>query len=191
MMNTQKLPLFLATLLLASAGASHAGDVGGQLMAQMTLTGGCAVSGAPSDNASSTNFGMLDFGVHPSTFTGVLMATPSGGAAGAGGTQIVCSPDVAAMSVSVNAGNNPGQGAGVGAGTRAMRLGASSYLPYEVYSDAAMTTAYPTSGGVVGVSLAANGGAFALPVFGRVHKTNAGAIAAGTYADTLQVTLSW
>ncbi|KQP37597.1 spore coat U domain-containing protein [Pseudorhodoferax sp. Leaf274] len=190
-MNTPKFSFFVATLLLACASASQAGGVGGQLMAQMTLTGGCAVSGAASGSASSANFGTLDFGVQPSTFTGVLLATANGGAGGAGSTQIVCSPDVSAMSVSVNAGNNPGQGASVGAGTRAMRLGTGSYLPYEVYSDAAMTSAYPTSGGVVGVSLAANGGAFTLPVFGRVNKTQAGAIASGTYADTLQVTLGW
>jgi spore coat protein U-like protein len=190
MMNTQKFSLFLGSALLAAASAAQAGGMGGQLMTQMTLTGGCAVSGS-SGSASSANFGTLDFGIQPSTFTGVLLATASGGAGGAGTTQIVCSPDVNAMSVSVNAGNNPGQGASVGAGTRAMRLGTSSYLPYEVYSDAAMTTAYPTSGSAVGVSLAANGGAFALPVFARVNKTNAGAVPAGTYADTLQVTLSW
>lgn len=189
-MNTQKFSLFLASAFLATASAAQAGGMGGQLMAQMTLTGGCAVSGAAT-TTSSANFGTLDFGVQPSTFTGVLLATASGGAGGAGTTQIVCSPDVSAMSVSVNAGNNPGQGASLGAGTRAMRLGTSSYLPYEVYCDAAMTTAYPTSGGAVGVSLAAHGGAFALPVFARVNKTSAGAVPAGTYADTLQVTLSW
>ncbi|WP_326540973.1 spore coat protein U domain-containing protein [Pseudorhodoferax sp.] len=190
-MNRPKIPLFLATLLLGAATAALAGGMGGQLTAQMTLTGGCAVSAAASGSAAGANFGTLDFGVQPSTFTGVLLATPSGGAGGAGTTQIVCSPDVSAMSVSVNAGNNPGQGTGIGAGTRAMRLGSASYLPYEVYSDAAMTSAYPTSGGAVGVSLNATGGAFALPVFGRVHKTHAGAVASGTYADTLQVTLSW
>jgi len=187
-MSSQALPFVLATLLLGAAGASPAGGMGGQLMAQITLTGGCAVAGAESRGASGAPVGTLNFGVQPASFTGVLLSGPTVGEAGT--TQIVCSPDVSAMSVSVNAGNNPGQGASVGAGTRAMRLG-SSYLPYEVYSDAAMTNAYPINGGVVGISLTANGGAFALPVFGRVHKTHGGAIAPGTYVDTLQVTLSW
>ena len=190
-MKTLKSALFLVSILLIAANAAQAGDVGGQLMAQMTLTGGCAVSGGGAGTAAGANFGMLDFGVQPSSFTGVLLATPTRGAAGAGSTQIVCSPDVSAMSVSVNAGNNPGQGSSIGAGTRAMRQGASSYLPYEIYSDVAMTKAYPTSGGAVGVSVAPNGGAFALPVFARVNKTAAGAMPAGTYVDTLQVTLSW
>ncbi len=190
-MNSPKFSLFLACVLLGCGSAAVAGGAGGQLMAQMTLTGGCAVSGGGSGGAASANFGTLDFGVQPSTFTGVLLASAAGGAGGAGATQVVCSPDVSAMSVSVNAGNHPGQGTSVGTGTRAMRLGSSAYLPYEVYSDPAMTTAYPTSGGAVGVSMAANGGAFTLPVYGRVNKTHAGAVPSGTYADTLQVTLSW
>lgn len=191
MLPLHRLSPLLVLALLAASSASGAGGMGGQLMARMTLTGGCAVSGVAAGDGAGANFGTLDFGVHPSTFTGVLVATPSGGGAGAGGPQIVCSPDVSAMSVSVNAGNNPGQGAGVGSGSRAMRLGSASYLPYEVYSDAAMTSPYPTSGASVGLAVAGDGVAFPLPVFGRVHKTHSGAVASGAYADTLQVTLSW
>jgi spore coat protein U-like protein len=190
-MKIRNLALLLFPFLMVAASADHAGGIGGQLTAQMTLTGGCAVVGSGLGSASNANFGLLDFGVQPSSFTGVLMATPTTGVGGAGSTNIVCSPDVSAMSISVNAGNNPGQGANIGAGTRAMRLGTSGYLPYEIYSDAAMTTAYPTSGAAVGVAVAANGAAFALPIFGRVNKTASGAMPSGTYADTLQVTLSW
>ncbi|WP_326541515.1 spore coat protein U domain-containing protein, partial [Pseudorhodoferax sp.] len=70
-------------------------------------------------------------------------------------------------------------------------LGTSNYLPYEVYSDAAMTSAYPTSASAVGITLPGTGAALPLPIFGRINKTSAAAMASGTYTDVLQVTLSW
>jgi spore coat protein U-like protein len=169
--------------------AQAAGNMSGTLGATMVLTAGCAVSGASGGNAA-VNFGMLEFGTQPSTFTGVLVANPTGGAQGGGATQISCSPDVAALSVSVSGGNNPGQGANVGTGTRALKLG-SSYLPYEVYSDAAMVSAFPTAATPLGVVMPGTGAPISLPVFGRINKTNATAMPAGSYVDVLQVTLSW
>lgn len=186
-----KIALALTTLAVVATPALAAGSMAGQLNAQMTLQSGCIVSGAPGAGSSGVSFGTLDFGVQPSTFLGVLTATPSGGAGGAGATEILCSPDVTALSISVSAGNNAGQGAAVGTGARAMRLGTANYLPYEVYSDAGMTTAYPTSGTTLGVVLPGTGAALPLPVFGRINKTNPNAVPAGTYTDVLQVTLSW
>lgn len=148
------------------------------------------VSGASGTGGSGASFGTLDFGAQPSTFTGVLVATASGGG-GAGPTQIVCSPDVASMSVSVNAGNNPGQGTAVGTGSRAMKLSNGAYLPYEVYSDPGLTAPYAANASMVGVALPGTGVALALPIFGRINKTSAAAMPAGTYTDVLQVTLSW
>ena len=187
-----KTVLALSTVLaLAATGTQAAGTMSGQLNAQMTLESGCIVSGAPGAGSSGVNFGILDFGLQPATFTGVLLASASGGAGGAGATQITCSPDVTALSVSVSAGNNAGQGGSVGTGARAMKLGSAAYLPYEVFSDAALTTPYPTSANAVSVALPGTGSAFPLPIFGRVNKTSTSAMAAGTYTDVLQVTLSW
>lgn len=194
MMKTQKTLLALTTGLTLAFGAvsAHAaGSLAGQLNAQMVLQAGCIISGAAGGGTTGLNFGMLDFGMQPSTFTGVLTASASGGAGGAGATQIVCSPDVTALTVSVSAGNNAGQGGSVGVGSRAMKFGSSSYLPYEVYSDAALTTPYPTAASTVGITLPGTGAAFPLPVFGRINKTSAAAMASGTYTDVLQVTLAW
>ncbi len=194
MISTKNIRI-LATAAAMFAGlalgtqAQAAGNMSGQLNAQMTLQSGCIISGAPGAT-SGINLGALDFGTHPSTFTGVLTATASGGVGGAGATQVTCSPDVTALNVTVSAGNNAGQGSGVGTGTRAMKFG-TSYLPYEVYSDAAMTTAYPTAATSLGVVLPGTGAPVGLPVFGRVNKTSVNAIAAGTYTDVLQVTVAW
>lgn len=177
-------------LVFFSFGAQAAGSTSGTLNAQMTLTASCAVSGSAAAGNTGVNFGTLDFGSQPSTFNGVLVANPSGGAGGAGATQISCSPEVSAVSVSVSGGNNPGQGGTVGTGTRALKNG-SSYLPYEIYSDASMVTAFPTAATPLGVVMPGTGAPIALPVFGRINKTNTSAMPAGTYADVLQVTVSW
>jgi len=177
-------------LLACCLDAQAAGNMSGTLGASMVLTAGCAVSGATSGTGTGVNFGTLEFGTQPSTFTGVLVANPTGGAQGGGATQISCSPDVSALSVSVSGGNNPGQGGNVGSGTRALKHG-SSYLPYEVYSDAGMATAFPAAATPVGVVMPGTGAPMALPVYGRINKTSAGAMPAGTYVDVLQVTLSW
>lgn len=185
---TRSLAVF--ALGMGAIASQGAGNMAGQLLAQMVLQPGCMVSGASASGGAGVNLGTLDFGAQPATFMGVLTASPTGGAGGAGGTQIVCSPEVTALSVAASAGNHAGQGSGVGTGSRALRFG-TSYLPYEVYSDAAMTSAYPTSGNAVGVTLPPAGTAFALPVFGRIHKTSGNAMAPGTYTDVLQVTISW
>ncbi|RCW65195.1 Csu type fimbrial protein [Pseudorhodoferax soli] len=180
-----------ALAVLASSNVIAAGSLAGQLNAQMTLQAGCIVSGAPGAGATGVNFGTLDFGTQPATFTGILAATSSGGAGGAGATQILCSPDVTSLSITVSGGNNAGQGGSVGIGSRAMKLGTSSYLPYEVYSDAGMTSAYPTSASAVGVTLPGTGVALPLPIYGRINKTSPAALVSGTYTDVLQVTLAW
>lgn len=175
---------------LASMNAQAAGNMSGTLNAQMVLQAGCSISGAASAGTSGVNFGTLDFGSQPSTFTGVLTATATGGAGGGGGTQITCSPDVTAITVSVSGGNNAGQGGSVGTGSRALKFG-SSYLPYEVYSDAGLTTAFPVNATALGVTLPGTGAAVALPVYGRINKTSVNAMPAGNYVDVLQVTLTW
>jgi spore coat protein U-like protein len=177
--------------VLAAPSVMAAGSLAGQLNAQMTLQAGCIVSGAPGAGSTGVNFGTLDFGTQPATFTGILTATASGGAGGAGATQILCSPDVTSLSITVSGGNNAGQGGSVGVGSRAMKLGTSSYLPYEVYSEPGMTNAYPTSASAVGVMLPGTGVALPLPIYGRINKTSAAALTSGTYTDVLQVTLTW
>ena len=194
MTTTRNTLLALTTALglaFCSFGAHASGSMAGTLNAQMVLQSGCIITGAAGAGSTGVNYGSLDFGAHPSTFTGVLTSTASGGAGGAGATQITCSADITSLNVSVGAGNNAGQGGSIGTGARAMKLGASSYLPYDVYSDSGMTSAYPTSGNAVSITLPGTGTAFSLPIYGRINKTSSAAMASGTYADVLQVTLSW
>jgi spore coat protein U-like protein len=183
--------LAVAGCILAGPTATAAGTLAGNLQSQIQLTAGCIIAGS-SGAVSGVSFGMLDFGTRPSTFTGIATATPTGGDGGAGPTQIVCSPDVLGISIAVGPGSYAGSGATIGAGSRAMRNGAlAAYIPYEIYRDSGHTTAYPTSGQVTGITVPANGAAFALPLYGQINKTDPVALPAGMYTDTVQVTLTY
>lgn len=184
----------VAGLLLAGcvlAWPSVAGTLTGTLQSQIQLTAGCVIAGS-SGNAAGVNFGLLDFGTKPSTFTGIVNATASGGENVAGPTQIVCSPDVLGISIQVGPGSFPGQGGSIGAGNRAMRNGnTAAYIPYDVFRDPAHIQAYPTGAAVTGITVPANGVAFALPIYGQINKSDPSALPAGMYTDTLQITLTY
>ncbi len=68
-----------ATLLATTTGNhAHAATLSGDLRATLTLTTGCLVVGVPG-STTNIDFGVLDFGLRPSTFTGTITAVPSGG----------------------------------------------------------------------------------------------------------------
>ena len=97
---------YAAALVLAAgmlAWPTVAGTLTGTLQSQIQLTAGCVIAGS-SGNAAGVNFGTLDFGTRPSTFTGIVTATASGGEGVSGPTQIVCSPDVLGISIQVGPG---------------------------------------------------------------------------------------
>lgn len=163
----------------------------GTMAAQIQLTSGCMIAGS-SGASAAVNFGVMDFGTWPSTFVGPATAAATGGEGVAGTTQIVCSPDVTGISIQVGPGSYQGLGGTIGTGARAMRNGAvAAYLPYDVYRDPAYSQAYPTGAAVTGIAVPAGGAAFALPIYGRVNKTNPVALPPGVYSDTLQITLNY
>lgn len=174
-----------------AAGPVAAGTLGGTLQAQMQLTAGCMVAGS-SGASAGLNFGTLDFGTRPGTFTGTVTATPSGAEGVSGPTQLVCSPEVLGISIQVGPGSYAGQGTGIGTGPRAMRNGSTAaYVPYELYRDAGHTQPYPAGTAITGVNVPANGAAFSLPIHGQINKSNPAALPAGMYTDTLQVTVTY
>lgn len=178
-----------ATVFVLSPSIGHAQTLSGTLTSSLTLTASCIVVGSPG-TTSSINLGTLNFPSQPSTFTGTITAIPTGGSSGGGATQVLCSPDVSGLSISIDGGNNAGRGTGVGVGTRAMRNG-SVYIPYEVYQDSGRTVAYPVSTTLTGFAIPASGAAINLPIFGQINKTSSTALPAGTYTDTLVVTISF
>ncbi len=182
--------LALAALLTVAAAAPlGAATLSGVLAARMMLTSGCVINGGPGTVAGA-DFGTLDFGTRPATFVGPVSVTASGGEGGAGVTQIVCSPEITAFSISIDGGAHAGQGAGIGTGSRAMSNG-GAFLPYDVYRDPGHTIPYVASTAITGIAVPSAGNPFALPIYGLVNKTSAVALPAGAYTDQLQVTLTF
>ncbi len=178
-----------ALALAAVTAPLEAATLSGVLGARMMLTSGCVINGGPG-TVSGADFGTLDFGSRPATFVGTASATASGGEGGAGATQIVCSPEITAFSVTIDGGTHPGQGAGIGTGSRAMSNG-SAFLPYDVYRDPGHTVPYTAATAVTGIAVPSAGNPFTLPIYGLVNKTSAVALPAGLYTDQLQVTLTF
>lgn len=181
--------LAVACLLGLMSPAQAQQTLSGTLSATMVLTSGCVIFGG-SEATSGVNFGVLDFGTRPSTFTGTATADVTGGDGGSGSTQVLCSPDVEGYTLAIGPGVSPGQGTDIGVGSRAMTNGAS-FLPYEVYQDPGYQTPYPVNVAGVALTIATPGTPFTLPIYGQVNKTSAVALTEGTYTDTLQVTLSF
>jgi len=178
-----------AAALALATGNAHAATLGGTLTANLTLTASCIVVGVPG-STSGINLGTITFASQPSTFTGTLSAIPTGGASGGGATQVLCSPDVSGLQISIDGGSNAGQGSGIGVGTRAMRNG-TAFVPYEIYQDIGHTVAYPVGTALTGFAIPASGAAINLPIFGQINKTSNSALPSGTYTDTLVVTLTF
>lgn len=181
--------VMVAAIGLCLAGTAEAqSTLGGTLDATLELTSACTISG---DTAlSGVNFGTLDFGQHPATFTGELTANATGGAGIGGQTQILCSPDIEDISVAVGPGQHAGEGTSIGAGARALASVSSNYVPYDVYADASFSTVYPTTGSEP-FAIPQVGQAFNLPIYGRINKTSPVALPAETYSDSLVVTITF
>lgn len=97
---------------------------------------------------------------------------------------LACTPN-AAFDVSMDVGlnNSTGQRRLVNGGD------ATQLIPYGLYSDAARTTAWGSSVGST-VSGTAVGGVANLTAYGRIPST-AAAVTAGTYSDTVTVTVTF
>jgi spore coat protein U-like protein len=169
--------------------AAHAQSISGTLNATLTISSACRIVG--NSGTSGLNFGTLSFGTAPSTFTGQLSAQATGGVGGPGNTQLICSPDITGITVTIDGGQNAGQGSSIGTGTRAMAINGPSYMPYEIYSNVGHTTAYPIGAPGLSVTVSVPGTAFDLPIYGLVNKTSSSASPMGGYQYTLTVTVAW
>ena len=184
---TRKTLVVTGLAMILGSSAASAQQISGTLGAELTLTRACAING--STVATGVNFGTLDFGTHPAIFTGVLTAQAN---TGLSATQILCSADVTSLSVTIDSGLHAGQGSTIGDGPRALRLGATTgYVPYEVYSTSGFTTPYPTNATGIPITISPVGVPFALPVYGRINKTSATGLTAGSYVDTLTVVIDF
>lgn len=159
--------LLLAALGLALPCASQA--------QAPTATIGLRVTVAPACSASNLAYGVLDFGSHGSLNSQVEASS----SVGAGTIQMTCATGLS-YSISLDAGLN-----GVGS-QRHMRSAAGATIRYQLFSDAQFQTPWD-----VGVPYDQTGTGMVqqVPLYGRVPAQ--ATPAAGTYSDTVRVTVEW
>lgn len=142
-----------------------------------SVVSGCIVSGN-SSQVTGVPFGSVNFGTHSAVSTGTVTAMASNDM----GMQakLVCTAGTAAQ-VSVNGGLNL-QGA-----QRRLSNGAGQFIPYTLSLVAGTVTALAPN---VAVGITMGTTPTALPIRGNLVLPGSAAMA-GTYVDTVQVTVTW
>lgn len=177
--------LLTACLVLAAFGQAHAqsaGTLAGQVGVQIVIGAGCTVVNGTVDGGVN-QWGTIDFGTH-ANLSNVIDAQTVGAS---GNIQIQCSTGLT-PSMTVN------QGLHSTATQRYMQntTDATSLIAYSVYVDAARSTAIQPNT-PVDISSTSTGAPVDIPLYGRVVPTGQASPnpVAGTYTDTLLVTLAW
>lgn len=163
----------LGSLLLADSAQAV---VTGQIQAWLVISAACEVNAGSASMPNS--FGQLDFGTQGPTWTRSLSANLS---SSGGALQVTCNSSVSGFTVTIDGGTH-GDGT-----TRRLSNGRQS-IPYQLTVDAAGTDSY--SVGQQRNFAVNNGAQRPIPVYGAVV-ANTSALPAGTYSDTLTVTLDW
>lgn len=164
--------------MLLATSAVAATTVTGQIQSSLVLTSSCLVNGA--SGASNLNFGTMNFGTATSLFTQVGIQLQ---ASGGGAIAIQCSAGVT-PTVTIKGGLHDGQSAG---GTRALADGAGNFVPYDLYTDAGLNNLLSNTG-VINMATS-TGVAQTFNLWGKV--VGKAGLPAGTYTDTISVTLSF
>jgi spore coat protein U-like protein len=161
----------IAFILMILAGSSGAlAGPATTFQARATVVSGCEVAGG------GASWGRLDFGTAPA----LRESEKTASATLASDLRIACTPGVS-LSMNVDGGHHQD-------GLRRMEETASGgMVPYRLYSDAGMQNEL-LPGQAVPVAFA-DASDIALPLYGRAMIP--GDTAAGIYADTVTVTLSW
>ncbi|PZU57611.1 MAG: spore coat protein [Sphingobium sp.] len=156
--------------------ASGAQTVTGTVGSTITLTAACQVNGSTA--TSGVNFGTLDFGSRSTLFntaTGVVDGN------GAGAIAIQCTPGSGATLTVVGGAHD----AAITGGNRALSNG-TKFVPYDIYRDAGYANVLANG---ATISVTTDGTVQTIPIYGRAVGTSA--LVAGTYTDTISLTLTF
>ncbi|WP_280816185.1 spore coat U domain-containing protein [Variovorax sp. TBS-050B] len=176
--------MFLSLALAATGGAQVVGaaTATGNMTVQMTITQECQVNAGTGGSGGGN--AVLDFGSH-----GVLNANIDGTTAvsGTGSIQVQCTNGTP-YEIGLNAGANPTTAGDVN--TRRM-TNSGAFVAYQLYRDAGRTLVWGNTTGAGGntVSKTADGTVQSAQVFGRVPPQTTPA--AGTYLDTVVITVTY
>ncbi|MBM3072610.1 spore coat protein U domain-containing protein [Lelliottia sp. RWM.1] len=170
----------------AQAVVTSSGTIG----ATLTLTNGCLINGSPSQNG--INFGTLDFGTHPATFS--TLSTQLTGASGGNTFTIQCTTTSYTVAITGNT-NSTAPGTIVGTpGTPARYLinttNAAQGVAYSLYSDSGFNNVVANNAALPIAST--TGGVNSYTLYGRITGGgNSVSVVPGTYTDTINVSVTY
>ena len=168
------LPVFLCAIaMFFTTNSMAAGSLSGNLGVQLTTGNGCQVTGG-TQGGSTSDFGLINFGTHPALNNTINAQSAS---TTASPIQLNCTL-ATAYTITLNSGANA-------SGNQRRLALAGAYINYNLYSDSANLVAWP----VAGVSGVGTGNAVDFTVYGQVPPQTTPA--AGTYTDTVTVTITW
>ncbi|SFC87129.1 Csu type fimbrial protein [Pragia fontium] len=163
------------TSVISATNVFAAGSVSGSLGVQLTVTNGCAINGDAASTGSA-NIGTLNFGSTSSLATAIT-GTSAGATSGA--IKVQCT-NTLPYSVDLDNGVNAD-----GASQRRLKQG-TEYVTYNLYKDSNRSTPWESGTPLTKTS---TGAPDDLIVYGQVPPQSTPS--AGTYADTVLVTVSW
>jgi len=178
--------LLAATMAPQTLAVTSSGTIG----ATLTLTNGCLINGSPAQ--SGINFGTLDFGTHPATFS--TLTTQLSGAGGGNTFTIQCTTASYTVAIVGNT-NSTAPGTVVGTpGTPARYLVNTSNtaqgVAYSLYSDSGFNTVIANNAALPIASTA--GGVDSYTLYGRITGGgNSVTVVPGTYTDTINVSVTY
>lgn len=146
----------------------------GQLGVRIVIESSCDISGATGGTLTGA---LLDFGTHSLLQSAINADTTTS----AQPLQVLCTPDARytlTFGQGLHASGTPPQNRRMASGT--------DFIPYELFSDAQRSTALGSIG-----PRDATGSLETITVYGRVPAQPGAAPPAGTYTDTVVVTLSF
>lgn len=176
--------------LLCGINGAQAVSSSGTINATLTLTNGCLINGSPAQGG--INFGTLDFGTHPATFS--TLTTTLAGAAGGNSFGIQCTTG-STYTVQVTGSTNGAPTTTVGTpGTPARYLvnttDATQGVAYSIYSDSAFNNVITNNAAIPKASTTA--GVDNYIVYGRIQGGgDSVTVKPGTYSDIINVSVNY
>ncbi|MDI3362249.1 spore coat protein U domain-containing protein [Lelliottia sp. V89_10] len=189
-MKSKLLLISTGGMLVFAAQQAMAVTSSGTIGATLTLTNGCLINGSPTQNG--INFGSLDFGTHPATFS--TLTTQLAGASGGNTFTIQCTTASYTVAITGNT-NSTAPGTVVGTpGTPARYLvntaNTAQGVAYSLFSDSGFNNVIANNAPLPVASTA--GGVDSYTLYGRITGGgNSVTVVPGTYTDTINVSVTY
>jgi len=186
-MNRLCLIIVMGSVMLMGGQPVQAVTTSGTIDASLTLTNGCLINGSPSQNG--VNFGTLNFGTHPATFS--TLTTQLTGASGGNSFVIQCTTTDYTVQITGNA-NSTTPAITIGTPGTPERYLMNSLgsigVAYSLYSDSSFNNVIANNASIPAAT--SIGGVNNYTLFGRIQGGgNNVTVAPGIYTDTISVSV--